>query len=79
MAATVKLHKTTRDDSGEHEGSEERRRDEIGEGNKERRTAEEKSAERGGNDIVEMRGDKRGEGERIAHNASVKGENEKRE
>jgi hypothetical protein len=45
MAATVKLHKTSRDDSEEHEGSEERRRDEIGEGNKETRSVEEKSAE----------------------------------
>jgi hypothetical protein len=79
MAATVKLHKTTRDDSEEHKGSEERRGDEIGEGNKERRTAEEKSAEREGNDIAETRGDKRDEGERIARKASVKGENKKRE
>ena len=33
MAATVKLHETTQDDSEEHEGSEETRRDEIGEEN----------------------------------------------
>ena len=43
------------------------------------RTAEGKSAEREGNEIAEMRGEKRGAGERIAHEASVKGENEKRE
>ena len=45
MAATVKLHRTTQDDSEEHEGSEETRRDEIGEGNKETRSAKEKRTE----------------------------------
>jgi hypothetical protein len=45
MAATVKLHRTTQDDSEEHEGSEETRRDEIGEGNKETRLAKEKRTE----------------------------------
>jgi len=45
----------------------------------ETRSAEEKSAEREGNEIAETRGDKRGEGEQIARKASVKGENEKRE
>ena len=45
MVATVKLHKTTQDDSEEHKGSEEMRRDEISEGNKETRSVEEKSAE----------------------------------
>jgi hypothetical protein len=33
MAVTVKLHETTQEDSEEHEGSEETRRDEIGEEN----------------------------------------------
>ena len=79
MAVTVKLHKTTQDDSKEHKGSEETRRDKISEGNKETRTVEENSAEREGNEIVETRGDKRGEGEQITCKASVKGENEKRE
>ena len=45
----------------------------------ETRSAEEKSAEREGNEIAETRGDKRGEGEQIARKASVKGENKKRE
>ena len=33
MAATIKLHKMTQDDSEEHEGGEETRRDESSEGN----------------------------------------------
>jgi len=73
MAATAKPHETTRGDSEKNEGGGEMRRNESGEGNKETRTAEEKSAERRGNEIVETRGDKRSEGEQTARRASAKG------
>jgi hypothetical protein len=63
MAATVKLHKTTRDDSEKHEGSGERRRDEIGEGNKQKGMEREERERRGG---------KGGEGEQTAQRASAK-------
>ena len=74
MAATIKLHKTRQDNSKEHEGSKETRQYKISKGNKEMRLAEEKSAERERNEIAEMRGDKRGEGEQITCKV-----NEKRE
>jgi hypothetical protein len=76
MAVTAKPHETTQGDSEKNEGGGEMGRNESGEGNKETRTAEEKSAERRENEIVETRGDKRGEGEQIAGKASVKGEND---
>ena len=78
MAATIKLHKMTQDNSKEHKGSEEIRGEEIGDKNKETRTEEcEKSAR---TEIPETRRDEGGEGEQIACKVRVKeGENEKSE
>jgi hypothetical protein len=64
MTAAVKLHETTQDDSEEHEGSEETRRDEIGEGEIARRErAKEGENEKGevaSKGIEERRGEVRG-------------------